>query len=209
MLTYTPLTLEIDGVTHTTKTDGTGLYNFNYYGSIDTSHTLNISYGGNKKYAATRTIIVFKAHAKENTIEILTPHTIEYEYDDNFGKIVYIEDYQNIKNRDTVHVGSDYFQCWSQYLEGQGPPGVHILQNGLVIEEAPANVLIKAEIYFKNNKNTIIKVNDTEYSYENTAYTPLIEGYLPYKAVITFRERTAAEIKEWYSGYEYGTDYGG
>lgn len=41
----------------------------------------------------------------------------------------------------------------------------------------------------------------------NILETSLIEGYIPYKAVITFRERTAAEIKEWYSRYEYGTEY--
>ena len=207
MLTYTPLSLEIDGVTYTTKTDGTGLYNYNYYGDVDTYHTLKVSYAGNKKYAGMQTKIVFKAHTEGNTLELLTPHVIEYEYDD-YGKTVYTENYQDITKGYTVFVGSDDFYCRAQYLDSQFAAGVHVMQNGIVIEEAPANVLIKAEFYFKNNQNTIIKVNYTDY-FDNIIETSLIDGYVPYKAVITFRERTAAEIKEWYSGYEYGTDYGG
>ncbi len=54
----------------------------------------------------------------------------------------------------------------------------------------------KAEFYFKNNQSTIVKVNYTLYV-GNIIETSLIEGYVPYKAVMTFRERTAEEIKEY------------
>ena len=200
MLTYTPLTLEIDGVAYTTKTDGTGLYNFNYYGDVDTYHSLKVSYAGNKKYAYTQTKIVFKGLTEGNTLELLTPHSIEYDYDDYGNTILCTDNYQDITNCYTFNVGSDIFLCNAQYLDSQMAAGVHVMQNGIVIEEAPANVLIKAEFYFKNNWNTIIKVNYTD-NYEHILETSLIDGYVPYKAVITFRERTAAEIKEWFSGW--------
>ena len=208
MLTYTPLSLEIDGIIYTTKTNGNGIYTYNFYGDTSKEHNLTVSYAGNKNYADTKTKIIFKAHAA-NTIEILTPHTIEYDYNNNWELCTY--NYQNITEKDVISIGSDYFISWTQYLSNQGPPGeqgVNIILTGQM-NEPSANTIIKTEVYFKNEYNTITKVRYPEDEYFSDTITPLVDGYIPYKAVITFREKTTTEIKNWYSEYGYDTEYGG
>lgn len=207
MLRYTPLTLNIDGVKYTTQTDSNGLFTFYYYGDSSIEHSLIASYDGNNKYDETGTRIFFKAQTTEDTIEILTPHTKEYYYE-NEQYVLCKENYEDISLWDTVNLGSDIIYGFTLYVEGQSMPGARVEQNGLIIEEAPANTITNVEFYFKNNYGDIITfdISNSEYYPENTFETKLIEGYIPYKAVITYRPKTPAEIRKFYEGFDY-SDY--
>ena len=204
MISYAPLTLTIDGQKYTTTTDNYGSYSYNYKGNPNITHVLTVNYAGNTKYDKTQTQITFKAQENDNTIEILIPHTKEYYYDD-YGELqLYTENYEDISIMDAVHLGSDTIIGTTQYLEGQFMAGSRLMQNGIVIEIAPANTMIKAEFYFKNRYGDIKIVTEYSTYVDNCIDTELISGYIPYKAVLTYRQKSPSEIKEW---YEYNDEY--
>lgn len=208
MLRYTPLTLNIDGIKYTTQTNQNGLFTFNYDGNPNIQHSLIASYAGNAKYDSTETQIFFKAQTQENKIEILTPHTKEYYYE-NDHEVLCKENYEDINICDTVHLGSDIIFGFTTYVEGQMMPGTYIEQNGLIIEEeAPANTITNVEFYYKSyDGDSTSFIIYPEWEQTNIFDSELIKGYIPYKAVITYHPKTPTEIREYYTPFDYPNEY--
>ena len=183
-LAQTTISLNINGQKYTTKTNNDGIFTYTFKTTKPGLNKITVSYPGNSNFKGSSDTFTFDVYEDKVSLNI-KPLT------NGVGERVY--------------KGNDIFEAWYQTYNAQHDKGIHIENypnDATDMDDAPYNLMLDAEIYFKDSQGNIW-TDTSESRWNNYLYHELVSGYTPYKVDIYYRKMTQNERKWHKQGYEY------